>query len=89
GYDPSAYSMVSFGGAGGLHACSIASLLGIKKIILPEEAGLLSAFGIGKYLNHFKELKKNLSMLYIPSRMKRIKNYCRKGSQKRTLRSEA
>ncbi len=48
GYSPANYSLVSFGGAGGLHACSIASLLGIKKIILPEEAGLLSAFGIGQ-----------------------------------------
>lgn len=48
GYSPVNYSLVSFGGAGGLHACSIASLLGIRKIILPEEAGLLSAFGIGQ-----------------------------------------
>ncbi|MGW8316026.1 MAG: hydantoinase B/oxoprolinase family protein, partial [Bacteroidales bacterium] len=48
GYSPVNYSLVSFGGAGGLHACSIASLLGIRKIILPEEAGLLSAFGIGR-----------------------------------------
>lgn len=47
GYNPAEYSLVSFGGAGGLHACHIASLLGIRKIILPEEAGLLSAYGIG------------------------------------------
>jgi 5-oxoprolinase (ATP-hydrolysing) len=46
GYNPSHYSLVSFGGAGGIHACNIASLLGINQIILPEEAGLLSAFGI-------------------------------------------
>ncbi|MEJ2596564.1 MAG: hydantoinase B/oxoprolinase family protein, partial [bacterium] len=48
GYNPAHYSLVSFGGAGGLHACSIASQLGIKQIIIPEEAGLLSAFGIGQ-----------------------------------------
>jgi 5-oxoprolinase (ATP-hydrolysing) len=47
GYDPKDYAMVSFGGAGGLHCCDIASLLGIKNIIVPREAGLLSAFGIG------------------------------------------
>ena len=47
GYNPSEYCLVSFGGAGGLHACGIAALLGIKRIILPEEAGLLSAYGIG------------------------------------------
>ncbi len=51
GYDPASYSLVSFGGAGGLHACLIASLLGIKQIILPEEAGLLSAFGISRARN--------------------------------------
>lgn len=46
GYDPADYTMVSFGGAGGLHACGIASVLGMKTIIIPEEAGLLSAWGI-------------------------------------------
>ena len=38
--------MVSFGGAGGLHACSIANLLNISTILLPLHAGLLSAYGI-------------------------------------------
>lgn len=47
GYDPKEYALVSFGGAGGLHCCEIASLLGIKNIIIPKEAGLLSAYGIG------------------------------------------
>ena len=56
GYNPVHYSLVSFGGAGGNHACDIASQLGIKKIILPEEAGLLSAFGIGRArLERFSE----------------------------------
>ncbi|MFN8356444.1 MAG: hydantoinase B/oxoprolinase family protein [Spirosomataceae bacterium] len=48
GYDPSEYALVSFGGAGGLHACGIADLLNIKTILLPQDAGLLSAFGISK-----------------------------------------
>jgi len=48
GYDPADYCLVTFGGAGGLHACNIASLLGVRKIILPREAGLLSAYGIGR-----------------------------------------
>lgn len=47
GHDPSAYSLLSFGGAGGQHACALASLLNIKHIILPYDAGLLSAVGIG------------------------------------------
>ena len=47
GHDPKDYALLTFGGAGGQHACSIAHLLGVKKIIIPYEAGLLSAYGIG------------------------------------------
>ena len=47
GYDPSEYALIAFGGAGGQHACSIADLLQINKIIIPYNAGLLSAYGIG------------------------------------------
>jgi 5-oxoprolinase (ATP-hydrolysing) len=47
GFDPKNYSLVSFGGAGGQHACSLAEMLGVNKIVVPYDAGLLSAFGIG------------------------------------------
>ncbi|MBN1651811.1 MAG: hydantoinase B/oxoprolinase family protein [Bacteroidales bacterium] len=47
GFDPAEYSLLGFGGAGGMHSCAIADLLQIKKIIIPLDAGLLSAFGIG------------------------------------------
>jgi len=47
GYDPSAYSLISFGGAGGQHACDIAEILSIEKVIVPYDAGLLSAAGMG------------------------------------------
>jgi len=47
GYKPADFALVAFGGAGGLHACDIAEILGIKTILLPEDAGLLSAYGIG------------------------------------------
>lgn len=47
GYDPSEYSLVSFGGAGGQHACDIAEILSINKVVVPYEAGLLSAVGMG------------------------------------------
>ncbi len=46
GYAPRQYALVAFGGAGGLHACNMAILLGIKTILLPKYAGLLSAYGI-------------------------------------------
>ena len=47
GFDPKDYALLAFGGAGGLHACQIATLLDITSIILPQEGGLLSAYGIG------------------------------------------
>ncbi len=47
GHDPRSYALLSFGGAGGQHACALASLLAIPEILIPYEAGLLSAFGIG------------------------------------------
>ncbi len=50
GYDPSEYSLVAFGGAGGLHVCGIADLLNINTILVPQDAGLLSAYGIGAAL---------------------------------------
>lgn len=47
GYDVRDYTLVSFGGAGGQHACKIADRLGIKRIFLHPFAGVLSAFGMG------------------------------------------
>ena len=47
GYDPGAYVLVSFGGAGGQHACALADELGIGCILLHPYAGVLSAYGIG------------------------------------------
>jgi 5-oxoprolinase (ATP-hydrolysing) len=46
GADPAEYALVAFGGAGPLHACDIAERLGMRTILVPREAGLLSAYGI-------------------------------------------
>ncbi len=46
GYSPAEYALVAFGGAGGLHACSLAERLEITEVLVPAEAGLLSARGI-------------------------------------------
>jgi len=48
GYDPTEYALLAFGGAGGQHACSIATLLNMEEIIIPYNAGLLSAYGMGQ-----------------------------------------
>jgi len=47
GYDVSTYTLVSFGGAGGQHACLVADNLGIETIHIHPQAGVLSAVGIG------------------------------------------
>ncbi|MDQ8203405.1 hydantoinase B/oxoprolinase family protein [Pelagicoccus sp. SDUM812003] len=46
GYDPAGFAMVAFGGAGGLHACSVANRLGMDTVLFPADAGLLSAYGL-------------------------------------------
>ncbi len=46
GFDISDYTLVSFGGAGGLHACDLANRLSMKKILIPKNAGVLSALGM-------------------------------------------
>lgn len=46
GYDASKHVLSCFGGAGGQHACAIASALGIKTVFVHRFAGILSAVGI-------------------------------------------
>jgi N-methylhydantoinase A len=46
GYDPREFVLLSFGGAGGLHACDLARSLSIPKVIVPPNAGVLSALGM-------------------------------------------
>ncbi|HEX3551797.1 MAG TPA: hydantoinase/oxoprolinase family protein [Thermoanaerobaculia bacterium] len=47
GYDPAGHALVAFGGAGAQHACAVARLLGIGAVVVPADAGLLSALGLG------------------------------------------
>jgi len=46
GVDPRAMTLVSFGGAGGLHVCALAEALGMSKAMAPVHAGVLSALGM-------------------------------------------
>jgi N-methylhydantoinase A len=46
GWDPRAFTLLSFGGAGGLHAADLARGLGIPKVLIPPLASTLSAFGM-------------------------------------------
>ncbi|MEA2648385.1 MAG: N-methylhydantoinase [Candidatus Binataceae bacterium] len=45
GFDPRDFTLMAFGGAGPMHACELALDLGIRKIVLPRNPGLLCAWG--------------------------------------------
>ncbi|QDQ10347.1 hydantoinase B/oxoprolinase family protein [Streptomyces spectabilis] len=47
GHDVTGYALTTFGGAGGQHACMVADSLGIRTVLVPPMAGVLSALGIG------------------------------------------
>lgn len=46
GVDPAGLALVAFGGAGALHACSLADAMGMPVVIVPARAGVLSAVGL-------------------------------------------
>jgi N-methylhydantoinase A len=46
GQDPRRFALVAFGGAGPMHACSIADELGMGRILVPRHPGVTSAFGL-------------------------------------------
>jgi N-methylhydantoinase A len=46
GHDPRDYTLIAFGGAGGLHACDLAAALEMRGVLIPVFPGGLSALGI-------------------------------------------
>lgn len=46
GHDPRDFTLLSFGGAGGLHCASLARSLGMGEVLVPKNAGVLSALGM-------------------------------------------
>ena len=47
GYDVTGYTLCTFGGAGGQHACLVADALGMRRVYIHPLAGVLSAYGMG------------------------------------------
>jgi N-methylhydantoinase A len=45
GHDPRDFAMIAFGGSAGLHACALAESLGITRVVVPRDPGVLSALG--------------------------------------------
>jgi N-methylhydantoinase A len=46
GHDPRDFTLIAFGGGGGMHACALAKELGIKKVVIPNMSGVFSAWGM-------------------------------------------
>ena len=46
GLDPRDFVLVAFGGAGPIHACSVAEELGMQTVLVPKVSGVLSALGL-------------------------------------------
>jgi 5-oxoprolinase (ATP-hydrolysing) len=48
GFSPNKHNLVSFGGAGGQHACAIADKLGIQRVLIHKYSSILSAYGLSQ-----------------------------------------
>jgi N-methylhydantoinase A len=46
GHDPRDFTLVAFGGGGGMHACALAKELSIKNVVIPNLSGVFSAWGM-------------------------------------------
>jgi N-methylhydantoinase A len=46
GHDPRDFTLIAFGGGGGMHACALARELNIKKVVIPKQSSVFSAWGM-------------------------------------------
>jgi N-methylhydantoinase A len=46
GVDPRGWTLMPFGGAGGLHAVALAEAMGMRRVLFPRASGVLSALGL-------------------------------------------
>jgi 5-oxoprolinase (ATP-hydrolysing) len=63
GHDTAAHHLACFGGAGGQHACSVAKVLGISRIIIHKYSSILSAYGMS-LADVVHEIQKPAAMTY-------------------------
>lgn len=45
GHDPADFTLLPYGGAGGLHAAALAEELGVRRVLIPPSPGLVCAYG--------------------------------------------
>jgi N-methylhydantoinase A len=69
GHDPREFILVAFGGAAPLHACELAADLGIRRVLVPRHAGVLSAWGaasadvVREYVRTVRQTAPSLAVL--------------------------
>lgn len=63
GCDPRDFALLAFGGAGPQHACAVAEKLGIARVLIPADAGLLSAWGLERARHQEQRVKQVLRPL--------------------------
>jgi len=69
GVNPADHTLVSFGGAGGQHACAVAERLGMGQVLISPFASVLSAYGIGlaeKRVVQLQAVEQPLSLAQLP-----------------------
>ncbi len=99
GFDIFDYTLVSFGGAGGLHACDLADRLSMNRILVPKHAGVLSALGMtvsdivkdyskSILLKIEKDGYRKLSVLFKPLNSLGMKEVLSEGIRKNSIRIE-
>nr|WP_255568799.1 hydantoinase/oxoprolinase family protein [Neoroseomonas alba] len=82
GLDPRDFCLLSFGGAGGLHATDVAGELGMTEVAFPREPGTLSAYGI-LFSDLTQDIARTRLLRAIPANLPAI------GEGIATLRAEA
>lgn len=70
GYDPREFLLISFGGAGGLHAADLARRLSMPEVLVPAHPGILSAFGmlISDYVQEYAQTVRLPAADFTPDR---------------------
>lgn len=84
GKKASDYAMVAIGGAGPVHACHVAQKLGMRRVIIPQGAGVASAFGFLASPMSFQFVQASMSTLAgldLAGVQQLIQNLERKGRQ--------
>ncbi len=95
GLDPREFALVAFGGAGPMHACSVAEELGMTTVLVPKASGVLSALGLAisdrrrDYVKPFRSPLSRLDAGELEARYRELEERARKDLDGCLLRRRA